>query len=69
MRTSIVYEMIAIGILTILFLWPSYFLVSGKLPEKELVKMAMGAFVLGSSMHLFLEVVGTNEKWCRITYK
>jgi hypothetical protein len=69
MRTSIVYEMIAIGILTILFLWPSYFLVSGKFPEKELVKMALGAFVLGSSMHLFLEVVGANEKWCRITYK
>jgi len=69
MRTSIVYEMIAIGILTILFLWPSYLLVSGKFPEKELVKMALGAFVLGSSMHLFLEVVGANEKWCRITYK
>lgn len=68
MRTEIVYEVIAIGILTIIFLWPSYYVVSGKFPEKEIYNMMFGAFILGGSMHFVLEIAGLNKWWCQKTF-
>lgn len=68
MRKELIFEVIAVGILTIIFLWPSYYLVSGKFPNKEVSKMLIGAFILGGSMHFVLEIAGLNEKWCRMTF-
>lgn len=68
MRVELLYEVIAIGILTIIFLWPSYYITSGKFPDKEIYKMIIGAFILGGSMHFVLELAGVNEYWCRKTF-
>ena len=72
MRKELFIEMIAIGILAIVFELFIYLILSGEFPSPLLPphfnKMILGAFLLGSSLHFTLEIVGLNEYWCKTTY-
>ncbi len=72
MRKELIFELIAIGILAVLFDLVIYKLLSGYFPSPSLPyynKMILGAFLLGASLHFVLEVVGVNESWCNSVFK
>lgn len=71
MRKELIIEMVAIGILAIVFELFIYLILSGEFPSPSLPhfnKMILGAFLLGSSLHFALEIAGLNEYWCKTTY-
>jgi hypothetical protein len=71
MRNNFVYELIAIGCITVAFNFVIYRLLTGNFPEATLPhynKMILAAFLLGASIHFIFEITGINEKWCRSTY-
>jgi hypothetical protein len=68
MRTALLFEMIAVGIFTIILEFFVYRVISGEFPWTHLPHfkgMLLGAFLLGASMHFILDVAGVNESWCR----
>lgn len=69
MRREILIEMFLVGILVVIFQYFTYYVVSGEFPQKHLKSMILGGFLVGASLHFFLEIIGANEKWCRMTYK
>lgn len=71
-RKLLIVEVIIIGLLTMLLQLVIYRAITGTFPSPKLDhynEMLLGGFLLGSSLHLILEVVGANESWCRHTYK
>ena len=71
MRQGLLAELLAIGILTMLLEFLVYKLLTGEFPGPHLShfkSMLFGAFLLGSSMHLILEVAGVNERWCKSAF-
>jgi multisubunit Na+/H+ antiporter MnhE subunit len=68
MRKELFAEMIAVGILAIVFQLFIYMLLSGEFPSLHFNKMILGAFLSGASLHFSLEIAGLNEYWCRTTY-
>ena len=72
MRNELFLEMLVLGIISIIFNLAIYWLLTGEFPSPKLDhfnKMALGAFLLGASLHFFFEIVGLNESWCRKTYQ
>lgn len=67
MRKNLIIELFVIGIFAIILEFFIYRLITGEFPGyhlKHFNSMLLGSFLLGSSMHLILEIVGANEKWC-----
>jgi hypothetical protein len=68
MRSNLIYELLIIGVITVVFNLGIYTLLTGQIPTPKLhhfYKMILGSFLLGSSMHFVLEITNLNEKWCR----
>jgi|688.fasta_scaffold153964_2 hypothetical protein len=70
MRNNLPYEVLIIGILTIIATFAIYYLLNGQFPSysedpAKFYKMLLGSFLVGSSLHLTLELAGLNEKWCK----
>jgi hypothetical protein len=71
MRQGLLLELLGIGLLTVFMEFLVYKLLTGEFPGPHLnhfKSMLLGAFLLGSSIHLVLEVTGVNEKWCRSAF-
>lgn len=67
MRNNLIYEIIVIGVITMIFNSIIYTLLTGKLiiNSQNYQTMLFGSFLLGASMHLSFELIGFNESWCR----
>lgn len=71
-RYAVLYEMLLVGLCVVIIEFILYKLFTGKFPSTELKhfwQMVASGMISGASLHLILELVGINEKWCRITYK
>ena len=72
MRPNLFYEVVIVGLLTLAFTFGIFFLFNGHLPETTkpgYKQMILGAFLVGGLLHLSLELLGLNERWCRTTYR
>lgn len=71
MRQGLLLELLGIGLLTVFMEFFVYRILTGEFPGPQLghfKSMLLGAFLLGSSIHLVLEVSGVNEKWCKSAF-
>lgn len=72
MRSNLIYEAIAVGVLTFIFTFGIYFLMNQRLPdpnEPGYIQMIIGSITVGALMHITLEFGGVNESWCRNTFQ
>ena len=70
MRNNLPYEVLIIGVLTIIATFAIYYLLNSQFPiysedPTKFYKMLIGSFLVGASLHLTLELLGLNEKWCK----
>lgn len=68
MRSELFFEIIVIGLITVIFMWASYFIVFGKFPDTDVYKMVLASFLVGASMHFLFEIFGVNQYWCEKTF-
>ena len=66
---DLIIEFAIIGITTIIFNLIIYRILVGNFPKKENSQiMIFGAFLIGVFIHMFFELTGINELWCRRTF-
>ncbi len=71
MRQGLPLELVMIGLFTMVCEFAVYRILTGEFPGPHLghfKSMLLGAFMLGSSIHLILEITGVNEKWCKANF-
>jgi hypothetical protein len=64
-------EVVFLGILSVVFCGIIYYALQGSLPDRNdthFARMILGWFLLLPIVHITLEVLGLNEKWCRANY-
>ena len=64
-------EVIVLGILSVVFCGILYYALQGSLPDrndKHFLRMILGWFSLLPIVHVFFEIIGLNERWCRANY-
>ena len=68
---TVMIEVIVIGIISLVFNLFIFKGFTGKFPpiDKNHQNMLIGSFLLGALIHLSFEYTGTNEWWCKSTYK
>jgi len=70
MRENLVYEVVFIGLITLVFYSILYrFIGNSEIKVADYNKILLTAFLTGCSLHFIFEITNANDYWCRTTYK
>ena len=67
MRDTLIYEVIAIGVMSLVLTYILNYIIKGMSPIFDYQQMVI-PFLVGALIHILFEFTGMNEKWCRMTY-